>query len=182
MFAASLHIPKDSGKLKEILYSTNIYKEVFPMTAKTDQQTTISPEMAPYLGGENLIFLATVDATNQTPSISAISWVKMLDEKTIRISVASSSRILDNIKANGRVSLSFIGNETVYSITGDASILEEAMEGIAMKLAKIEVKLDQVFNSMFWGAKITQEPTYEKTYDIEKAKKLDEEVYALLMK
>lgn len=150
--------------------------------AQKEAQTTITPEMAPYLGGETLIFLSTVDAASQTPSISAISWVKMLDERTIRFSVATSSRIVDNIKANGRVSIAFIGNETVYSLTGDAHILEENMEGIAMKLAKLEIRLDQVFNSMFWGAKITQEPTYEKTYDPEKAKKLDEEVYALLMK
>lgn len=146
------------------------------------QQTTISNEMAPYLSGEHLIFLATVDADSQTPSVSAISWVKMKDEQTIRFSVSSSSRIVTNLKANGRVTLTFIGNETVYSLTGEATVLEDAMEGIAMRLAKIEVKLDQVFESMFWGAKITQEPTYEKTYDPEKAKKLDEEVYDLLMK
>ncbi|RKD21810.1 hypothetical protein BEP19_14440 [Ammoniphilus oxalaticus] len=151
------------------------------MAAK-EQQTTISTEMEPYLSGESLIFLSTVEADSQTPSVSAISWVKMKDNKTIRISVSSSSRIVDNIKANKRVSLAFIGNETVYSITGDATVLEDAMEGINMRLAKIEVKLDQVFESMFWGAKITQEPTYEKTYDPEKAKKLDDDVYELLMK
>lgn len=148
----------------------------------TDKQTTISPEMAPYLSGEHLIFLATVDADTQTPSVSAISWVKMIDEKTVRFSVSSSSRIVANLKANGRVTLTFIGNETVYSLTGDAAILEEKMEEIAMPLAKIEVKVDQAFESMFWGAKITREPAYEKTYDPAKAKKLDDEVYAALAK
>ena len=30
---------------------------------------------------------------------------------------------------------------------------------------------------MFYGAEITQEPIYEKTYNIKAAKKLDEQVY-----
>ncbi|WP_134702689.1 pyridoxamine 5'-phosphate oxidase family protein [Ammoniphilus sp. YIM 78166] len=145
-------------------------------------QTTTLSDLDAYLQGETLVFLATVDADTQTPSISAISWVKKKDDNTLRFSVASQSRIIENLKANPRVTLSLIGLESVYSIVGSCEILEEKMEAIAIKLAKIEVKVDNVFNSMFWGSKITQEPVYEKTYDKEKAQKLDNEVYEELMK
>ncbi len=145
-------------------------------------QTTTLSDLEAYLQGETLVFLATVDADTQTPSISAISWVKKKDDNTLRFSVASQSRIIENLKANPRVTLSVIGLESVYSIVGSCEILEEKMEAIAIKLAKIEVKVDNVFNSMFWGSKIVQEPVYEKTYDKEKAQKLDNEVYEQLMK
>lgn len=147
------------------------------------QQKSISlSDLQSYLQGEKLVILSTVDAESQTPSLSAISWVKMYNEESIRISVSSNSRIVENIKANPRVTLGLIGLESVYSVVGECRILEENMEGVAMKLAKIELKVESIFDSMFWGAKIVQEPVYEKTYDLEKAKKLDEEVYAALMK
>lgn len=69
----------------------------------------------------------------------------------------------------------------MYSINGKANILQLAMEGVPLKLAKIEVDIEHVFESMFWGAKIVQEPVYEKTYNEKKAKELDEQVYAALM-
>ncbi|RXT04260.1 pyridoxamine 5'-phosphate oxidase family protein [Ammoniphilus sp. CFH 90114] len=146
-----------------------------------EQQITLN-DLQAYLQGEKLVFLSTVDAETNTPSVSAISWVKMYDENSIRFSISSNSRIVDNLKSNPRVTLALIGLESVYSVIGECNIIEEKMEGIAMRLAKIELKVENIFNSMFWGAKIVQEPLYEKTYDLEKAKKLDEEVYALLMK
>ena len=41
----------------------------------------------------------------------------------------------------------------------------------------IELETDELYDIMFYGAEITQEPVYEKTYNIKAAKKLDEQVY-----
>ncbi|MGC4375315.1 pyridoxamine 5'-phosphate oxidase family protein [Fictibacillus sp. Mic-4] len=150
--------------------------------AKQPIPTELTPELYEFLQGEKLVLLATMDAATKGPNVSAISWVKSYNEKKIRFTVTNNSRIVANIKANPDVVMTVIGLETVYSINGKAKILEETMEGVSLKLSKIEVDIDQVFESMFWGAKITQEPVYEKTYNLKKAKELDEQVYEALMK
>jgi uncharacterized pyridoxamine 5'-phosphate oxidase family protein len=150
--------------------------------AKNEAITELSSDLQAHLEGEKLVLLATGEAETNIPNVTAISWVKSVDAKKIRFTVTNNSRIITNIKANPHVVFTVIGLETVYSIQGKANILEETMDGVSLKLSKVEVEVEQVFESMFWGAKITQEPEYEKTYNLEKAKKLDEEVYTALMK
>jgi uncharacterized pyridoxamine 5'-phosphate oxidase family protein len=149
--------------------------------AKQEIPTTLSPELFEYLQGEQLVLLGTVDAESNAPSVNAISWVKSLSEEKIRFTVTNNSRIVTNIKANSNVVMTVVGLKTVYSINGKANLLEETMENVPLKLAKIEVVIEHVFESMFWGAKIVQEPIYEKTYNEKKAKELDEKVYKALM-
>lgn len=138
-------------------------------------------EMLDYLEGERLVLLATVDPAG-APNVSAISWVKAKDVNTIRFSVASNSRIVENLKNNKQTVFTVQGLHSVYTIQGTSDILEEAMEGVPMKLAKIETKISKVRNSMFWGAELSVEPEYVKTYNPQKAKELDDQVYESLMK
>ncbi|MBF0708119.1 pyridoxamine 5'-phosphate oxidase family protein [Alkalihalobacillus hwajinpoensis] len=144
--------------------------------------TELTEDLVTFLEGEKLVMLATIDHESHTPNVSAISWVKSLDKNNIRFSVTSNSRTIQNVKQHSNVVFTIIGLETVYSIHGKASILEEAMQGVSLKLAKINVEVTQVAESMFWGAKITAEPQYEKTYNQKKAEALDEEVYEALLK
>lgn len=144
--------------------------------------TELTEDLVTFLEGEKLVMLATIDHESHTPNVSAISWVKSLDKNNIRFSVTSNSRTIQNVKQHSNVVFTIIGLETVYSIHGKASILEEAMQGVSLKLAKINVEVTQVVESMFWGAKITAEPQYEKTYNQKKAEALDEEVYEALLK
>jgi uncharacterized pyridoxamine 5'-phosphate oxidase family protein len=150
--------------------------------AKHEIPTELSSELVEFLKGEKLVNLATVDADTGGPNVNAISWVKSVDANKVRFSVTNNSRIVENLKNNPSVVMNVIGLETVYSIQGKAEILEDTMEGVNLKLSKIEVTVEAVFESMFWGAKITQDPEYVKTYNLEKAKALDEQVYAALMK
>ncbi|MDO6658741.1 pyridoxamine 5'-phosphate oxidase family protein [Anaerobacillus sp. 1_MG-2023] len=149
--------------------------------AKKGIMTELTEDLVAFLEGEKLVMLATIDHESHTPNVSAISWVKSLDKNNIRFSVTSNSRTIQNVKQHSNVVFTIIGLETVYSIHGKASILEEAMQGVSLKLAKINVEVTQVVESMFWGAKITAEPQYEKTYNQKKAEALDEEVYAALL-
>jgi Pyridoxamine 5'-phosphate oxidase len=141
----------------------------------------LTQEQIDFMNDKPLILLSTIDAESNTPNTSAISWVKAHTDKTIRFAVTSNSRTAANVKANPRVSLTMIALGTVYSIVGEASILEEKIEGIAMPLSKIEVQIEAVFESMFWGAAITQNPAYEKTMNIDKAVALDNQVFAALL-
>jgi predicted pyridoxine 5'-phosphate oxidase superfamily flavin-nucleotide-binding protein len=148
---------------------------------KNEPITKLSQELQASLNDEALILISTIDETN-TPNVSAISWVKSMDETKIRFSVTNNSRIISNIKHNSKVVLNFIGLGTVYSIQGTCEVLEDLMENVPMKLSKVEINVDQVFESMFWGAEIVEEPKYKKTYNPEKAKELDVQVYAALLK
>jgi hypothetical protein len=152
------------------------------MAKKGDVPVQLTEDQMKLFNGETLILLGTIDGDSQTPVINAISWVKAISPDKIRFSVTSSARTLANIKRNPWITLCLIGLETVHSITGECRILSEKMEGVAMPLAKIEVDITGVYDSMFWGAKIVQAPVFEKTYDLAKAKALDEEVYNALVK
>jgi Pyridoxamine 5'-phosphate oxidase len=150
--------------------------------AKKGILTELNEDLVSFFEGEKLVMLSTIDHESHTPNVSAISWVKCLDKNNIRFSVTANSRTIQNVKENPDVVLTIIGLETVYSIHGSASILEDAMKGVSLKLAKINVNVNQVLETMFWGAKITTEPQYEKTYNQKKAEELDKEVYESLLK
>jgi hypothetical protein len=152
------------------------------MSKKEEVPVVLNEEQMNLFNGDNLVLLGTIDADSGGPVINAISWVKAVAPDKIRFSVTSSARTLKNIKGNPRITLCVIGLGTVYSITGECRILSEKMEGVAMPLAKIEVDITGIYDSMFWGAKIVETPKFEKTYDPAKAEKLDLEVYKALEK
>lgn len=152
------------------------------MAKQQEIPKVLTREQMDLINEGTLIILTTIDAETQFPSASAISWVKAYCGDKIRFSVTGNSRIAANIKKNPAVALVLIGLGTVYTISGTCKVLEERMDGVAMPLAKIEVDIDVVYNSMFWGAKITETPKYEKTYNPSKADALDQQVYAALLK
>jgi hypothetical protein len=152
------------------------------MAKQQEIPNTLTREQIDLINEGSLIILTTVDAESQSPGASAISWVKAYSGDKIRFAVTNKSRIVANVKNNPAVALVLIGLGTVYTIAGKGKVLEEKMDGVALPLAKIEVDIDAVYDSMFWGAKITESPKYEKTYDADKADALDRQVYAALLK
>lgn len=125
---------------------------------------------------ERYMLLSTVDQEMDGPIMNAISWTFASDYTRILFAVDSRSKIIDNIKAQPKVVLTLIGDDSTYSIRGDAKVASEKMEGVPLKLAMIEVNIEEVRDVMFYGAKISVEPEYEKTYDEEAAAKLDRQV------
>jgi len=148
---------------------------------KKKNQTTLSEEQMSYLNSNPLILISSIEKETNGPNTSAISWVKCLNDKKLRFAVTSNSRIIANISKNPNVTITFVGQGTVHTVLGKASIIEEKISNINIPLAKLEIEVDAVFDSMFWGAKITQDPKYEKTYDLEKAIALDKQVYEALL-
>lgn len=143
--------------------------------------TTLTPELVALLAKERLVLLATVDETG-APNVSAISWVHAPDERRVRFAVANRSRIVENVRKNSRVALAVFAQESILSISGEARIVQETMDGVPLKLALVEVAVSEVRDVIFYGAKIAVEPRYEKTYNLQAAAKLDQQVLEAMKK
>ncbi|ADU30905.1 pyridoxamine 5'-phosphate oxidase family protein [Evansella cellulosilytica] len=139
-------------------------------------EATLTDELLPILRKEQYVTLGTTDHENGGPNINAISWVYAQDKKSIRFAVDNRSRIVENIRKSPIVTVTLIGAGSTYAITGNAHILLEKIEGVPLKLALIEIKITEVRDVMFYGARITEGPKYEKIYDKEAAEKLDTQV------
>lgn len=131
---------------------------------------------------EKFVTLATIDHETGGPNVSAISWVMAKDENTIYFSVDNRSRIVQNISQNNKIVLNVIANESTYSISGQAAVKEEKLQGVPLKLALIELEISEVRDVMFYGSKITVEPQYDKTYDKDAAARLDKQVMDAMKK
>jgi hypothetical protein len=128
------------------------------------------------------LVLNTIDHETHAPSVNAISWVYANNPETIRFAIDSRSRIVLNIRQHQQVSLTYIGHGTVYAISGTAHFVTEQLEGVPFKLACVDVHISAIREAMFYGAKITNEIEYEKTYDKRAAEKLDAQVFEAMKK
>ncbi|WP_147531850.1 pyridoxamine 5'-phosphate oxidase family protein [Bacillus marasmi] len=128
------------------------------------------------LQSERFSTLATIDFETGGPNVSAISWVLAANQDAILFAVDNRSRIIQNINQNGKVVLNIIANESTYSIAGEASVIQEKLADVPLKLALVEIKINEVRDVMFYGSKISVEPQYDKTYDKVAAAKLDNQV------
>jgi uncharacterized pyridoxamine 5'-phosphate oxidase family protein len=131
---------------------------------------------------ERFVTLATVDHETGGPNVSAISWLLAKDEQTIYFAVDNRSRIIENIKSNDKAVINLIANESTYSISGTASVKQEKLEGVPLKLALVEISINEVRDVMFYGSKIVAEPQYDKTYDKDAAARLDKQVMDAMRK
>ncbi|MCM3123456.1 pyridoxamine 5'-phosphate oxidase family protein [Mesobacillus sp. AQ2] len=131
---------------------------------------------------ERFVTLATVDHETGGPNVSAISWVLAKDEEIIYFAVDNRSRIIENIKSNDKAVINLIANESTYSISGTASVKQEKLEGVPLKLALVEIRISEVRDVMFYGSKIVAEPQYDKTYDKDAAARLDKQVMDAMRK
>jgi hypothetical protein len=134
------------------------------------------PELFDELQTERFVTVATVDYETGGPSVNAISWVIASDEETVVFAVDRRSKIVENVKYNHLVVINLIANESTYSISGEARILQEKLENVPLKLSLIKVCISEVKDVMFYGSKISTEPGYEKTYDEKAADRLDRQV------
>ncbi|MEI4831161.1 pyridoxamine 5'-phosphate oxidase family protein [Bacillus sp. FJAT-53711] len=143
-------------------------------------EPTLTAILMQALREERIVTIATTDFEKGVPNVNAISWVYAMDEKSIRFAVDQRSRIVENLRHHAGLVLTVMANESVYSISGEAIIKVERMEGVPLKLTLIEVSVQEVRDVMFYGAKLAIEPKYEKTYDLRAAAKLDNQVLSAM--
>ncbi len=132
------------------------------------------------LQAERFVTVSTIDYETKGPNVNAISWIYAPTNGIIRFAVASKSRMVKDISQCKDVVVNLIANESCYAIKGRAVVTQERMEDVPIKLALIEVSIKEVRDVMFYGSKISVNPTYEKTYDPVAASKLDKQVMSAL--
>ncbi|MFB6465755.1 pyridoxamine 5'-phosphate oxidase family protein [Cytobacillus sp. Hz8] len=125
---------------------------------------------------EHFCTIATVDYETNGPNVNSISWIYAKDARTLLFAVDSRSRIILNIQHNGKIVFHLIANESTYSISGFAEVKVPELKNVPIKLALVEMKINEVRDVMFYGSRISVEPMYDKTYDKEAAEKLDKQV------
>ncbi|MDM5189660.1 pyridoxamine 5'-phosphate oxidase family protein [Bacillus sp. DX4.1] len=143
-------------------------------------EPALTDSLVQSLREENIVTIATTDYEKAVPNVSAISWVYAMNETSIRFAVDQRSRIVENLRHHATLVLTVMANESVFSISGKAKIVADRMEGISLKLTLVEVSVQEVRDVMFYGAKLTIEPKYEKTYDPRAAAKLDNQVLTVM--
>ncbi len=92
------------------------------------------------------------------------------------------SRIGTNLKKQPLVNLTFIGAGSVHAVYGTARLVAEALDGVPFKLACYDIDISAIRDAMFYGARISVAPEYEKTYDKRAAEKLDTQVFDAMKK
>ena len=155
-------------------------KEGFLMANQVEPELT--KPLFDSLQEERFALLSTIDFETGGPNVSAISWLLARDKHTIFFAVDNRSRIVKNIQSNQAVVINVMALESTYSISGEASIKEDKIEDIPLKLSLIRIDVKEVRDVMFYGSKISTLPEYDKTYDLEAAKRLDNQVMLAMKK
>jgi hypothetical protein len=148
----------------------------------SENQIGLDDTLFAQLQQERLVLLHTIDAETGSPTSSAISWVIAPNNQVVRFAVDQRSRLVANIKANDKVSLTVFANNTVNIVYGVAKVVTDALDDVPFKLACVDIRIDNVRDGMFYGSRISVEPAYEKTYDKRAAEKLDGQVFAAMKK
>jgi hypothetical protein len=144
--------------------------------------TSLTDTILEQLQHETFVILNTIDHESGRITSNAISWITAMSAERIRIAVDQRSRLITNMKANEQVTLSLFAAGSFYSIQGRATIVQERMEEVPIKLSCIDIEVIEVREAMFYGSRITVNPEFEKTYDKRAADKLDGQVFAAMKK
>ncbi|SDP16734.1 Pyridoxamine 5'-phosphate oxidase [Paenibacillus sp. yr247] len=130
---------------------------------------------------ERMGFLTTFNKLTGNIHHNVVSWIAGVNQDTLRIAVSSKSDIVSNIESHPNVSFSFFFDEKVMAFQCEAIILTKEMKEVPFPLTLIELSAQQTEDIMFYGARISQEPVFEKTYNLKAAKQLDMQVYDSMM-
>ncbi|MDQ0972497.1 hypothetical protein QFZ31_002375 [Neobacillus niacini] len=139
-------------------------------------ESALSQEMEELLQGQTLVFCHTYSKSLGKVISTALSWVFAIDSKTVRFAVDCKSKIVEAVNDDSEITLSFIEHESVYSISGPARVRVEKTQDMTLKMAIIEIEVQDLRDITFYGAQITQKPQFIKTYKESLIKKLDNEV------
>lgn len=144
--------------------------------------TQLSEPLFAAFQSETFVLLSTVDAETGGPTSSAISWIYAQDYSTLRFALDHRSRLVRNIKAHPRITITVFGEETIYAINGKAAVVQDPLEGVPFKMCCFDLSIEAVRNALFYGAQLASAPTYKKVYDQRAAELLDNQVFAAMKK
>lgn len=142
----------------------------------------LSQALVDYLQGGRVLLLTSIEKGTGHPYVTVHSWLLALDPRTLHLAVDSRAPVAVNIRHDPRVCLAVFGPDTCHAVRGRAQVAEDPMAGAPLTLARVAIQVDDVQDAMYFGARLAQAPAAAATYDAEKARRLDEKVYAALRK
>jgi hypothetical protein len=148
----------------------------------TEAVTALSEELFNLLQKEPFVLLHTIDAESGSPTSSAISWIYAVDGTTLRFAIDGRSRLAANMTASPAVSVTVFEPGSVQTVYGSARLVTEELEDVPFKLVCFDIEISHIRDAMFYGARLSTVPEYEKTYDKRAADKLDGQVFASMRK
>ncbi|NHN33428.1 pyridoxamine 5'-phosphate oxidase family protein [Paenibacillus agricola] len=143
--------------------------------------TELSTEMMEQLQGQNIVFINVVDKESGDIYSTVLSWVYAVSPKAIRFAIDAKSDFVRILLDDPRLVLNFVSKETVYSVKGKAAVKVARTEELTLKMALLEVDVEEVRDIIFYGGKIETQPKFVKTYKVELIKKLDDEMKNALL-
>ncbi|MBP1157276.1 MULTISPECIES: hypothetical protein [unclassified Paenibacillus] len=138
--------------------------------------TELTPEIVEALQGQTIVLLNVVEKESGAIYSTALSWVFAVNASTVRFAIDAKSDFIKIIEQDPSVLMNFVAQESVFSLTGKASVKVAKTEELTLKLALLEVEVEGIRDIIFYGGKITTKPEFVKTYNADLAKKLDNEV------
>jgi hypothetical protein len=147
-----------------------------------ESMTALTDALFAQLQKENFVLLHTVDAESAGPTSSAISWIYAVDSTKLRLALDGRSRLVANMRAHPDVSITLFSGGSVHAVYGQAHVVSERLEGVPFPLACMDIHLNAVRDAMFYGARLSVLPEYEKTYDKRAADRLDTQVFDAMRK
>jgi hypothetical protein len=148
-----------------------------------ETMTTLSEPILEQLQQQDkFVILNTIDSETGSITSSAISWITPHSPSKLRVAIDARSRLIANVKADKRVTLSLFAAGSFYAVQGTASVVQDRLEEVPIKLACLEIEVEAVRDAMYYGARVSALPEVEKTYDKRAADKLDAQVFAALQK
>ncbi|QHW30401.1 hypothetical protein GZH47_05770 [Paenibacillus rhizovicinus] len=148
----------------------------------TEPVTLLSDEFYGALNDKPFVLLHTIDTDSGSPTSSAISWIYAVNRTTLRFAIDGRSRLSVNMTSKAEISVTLFAPGTVQTIYGTARLVSEALEDVPFKLVCFDVDITVIRDAMFYGARLSAQPDYEKTYDQRAADKLDGQVFAAMRK
>ncbi|HYF92522.1 MAG TPA: pyridoxamine 5'-phosphate oxidase family protein [Symbiobacteriaceae bacterium] len=130
-----------------------------------------------HMQAPGLVQLTTLDAAG-APFVNVISWVVACSPDVVRLVGDTRTQFMHNLAADGRVALTVYGAGSAWTIYGAARILGAGLPGLPPTFALAEVAGLRVYQVLFLGAVLTQEPRWEVTGSPEAAARFDAAVMA----
>lgn len=144
--------------------------------------TSLPETIFTHMQHENFVLLHTVDAESGGPTSSAISWIYAVNREKLRFVLDARSRLIANMQACPDVCVTLFGGGSVHAVYGRATLVAEKLEGVPFPLTCVDMAITAVRDAMFYGARLSIQPEYEKTYDQRAADRLDAQVFEAMKK
>lgn len=148
----------------------------------TEPIAALSDALFAALQNESFVLLHTIDAETGSPTSNAISWVYAPNAATLRFAIDGRSRLVANLAARPDVSVTLFAGGSVHAVYGRAALVKDGLDDVPFRLVCYDIAIDAVRDAMFYGARLSTQPEYEKTYDKRAADKLDGQVFAAMKK